>query len=145
MEPKFYHCPICGNVIVKLSDSGVIPVCCGKPMEELSAKTDYYGHEKHLPAVTVLDDCLLKVAISDEPHPMTDAHYIQWIYLENGDGGQFVKLEPNSEPFTVFCTCKRPPMAVYAYCNIHGLWKTEQKDFKSKAKCIIRKFFCKKH
>lgn len=145
MEPKFYRCPICGNVILKLSDSGVIPTCCGKPMEELIAKTNDLGMEKHVPLVTVIDDCTLKVNVGTEPHPMTGEHYIQWLYLENGDGGQFVKLEPEMRPFTVFCTCKRPPMAVYAYCNIHGLWKIEQKDFKSRKKCIIRKFFCKKH
>ena len=25
----------------------------------------------------------------------------------------------------VFCTCADKPVAVYEYCNLHGLWKTE--------------------
>lgn len=123
MTTKFYRCTICGNIIVKLIDSGVTPVCCGKTMEELTAKTSDMGMEKHVPAVTKIDDNTLKVEIGSVPHPMVDEHYIQWIYLETETGGQFVNLTPQSEPCVLFNISQCKPVAVYEYCNLHGLWK----------------------
>ena len=29
------------------------------------------------------------------------------------------------KPEAVICTCGSKPVAVYEYCNLHGLWKTE--------------------
>ncbi len=124
MKTKFYRCTVCGNVIVKLTDSGVTPYCCDAEMEELVPKVEEVGMEKHLPVVTRVDDCTLKVEIGSEPHPMIPEHYIQWIYLETKHGGQFIHLSPTCKPCTHFCACKDDPIAVYEYCNIHGLWKT---------------------
>ncbi len=30
---KYYKCPLCGNVIKMIEDSGVVPYCCGEEME----------------------------------------------------------------------------------------------------------------
>ena len=57
MATKFYKCPHCGNVIVKVVDSGVTPVCCGEPMKELNPKDADGAYEKHVPHVTKVDDC----------------------------------------------------------------------------------------
>ena len=123
MATKFYRCSICGNIIVKIIDSGVNPVCCGKSMEELVAKTSDMGMEKHVPAVTKIDDHTLKVEVGSVPHPMVDEHFIQWIYLETETGGQFVNLTPQSQPVALFDISQCKPVAVYEFCNLHGLWK----------------------
>ena len=52
MEAKFYKCPICGNVFAVIEDSGVVPVCCGKPMLHLNAMQTDGAAEKHVPVVT---------------------------------------------------------------------------------------------
>ena len=49
MEVKFYRCPHCGNIIVKVKDSGVPVVCCGAPMQELVPNTGDGAGEKHVP------------------------------------------------------------------------------------------------
>ena len=58
-------------------------------------------------------------------HPMLEEHYIEWIYLELENGGSRKALAPGEAPEAVFHTAGVKPVAVYAYCNLHGLWKTE--------------------
>ena len=36
---KFYRCNVCGNIAIKLVDSGIPMVCCGQPMTEIVANT----------------------------------------------------------------------------------------------------------
>ena len=60
MEAKFYKCPICGNVFAVIEDSGVVPVCCGKPMLHLNAMQTDGAAEKHVPVVTRQEDGKLK-------------------------------------------------------------------------------------
>ena len=123
MATKFFKCKHCGNVIVKTVDSGVPVVCCGEKMEELVANTVDASQEKHVPVVTKVDDCTIKVNVGSVEHPMTPEHHIAFIYVETKHGGQLVKL--TDKPEAVFCTCADKPVAVYEYCNLHGLWKTE--------------------
>ena len=124
MATKFFLCTTCGNVVVKVMDSGVIPVCCGSEMEELVPGTSDGAMEKHLPVVERVDDCTLKVKIGSLPHPMSKEHHIEFIYLETEHGGQIQYLDQDKPAEALFCGCKDKPVAVYAYCNIHGLWKT---------------------
>ncbi|MCQ2605497.1 MAG: desulfoferrodoxin [Bacteroidales bacterium] len=124
METKFYRCKICGNVILKLTDSGVTPHCCGREMEELEPITKDVYMEKHLPVVTRIDEHTIVVDVSSYEHPMLPEHYIEWIYVETKNGGRFKKLTATSKPH-IRISCKSDPIAVYAYCNIHGLWKTD--------------------
>ena len=57
---------------------------------------------------------------------MTEEHSIQWVYLQTNKGGQRKCLAPNEEPSVIFCLAEdETPVAVYAYCNLHGLWKKE--------------------
>lgn len=123
MAVKFYKCPICGNVIEKVVDSGVPVVCCGKKMEELIPNTVDASGEKHVPVVTRLDDCRIKVEIGSVAHPMTPEHHIVFIYVENENGG--IRVDLSDKPEAEICTCSGKPVAVYEYCNLHGLWKTE--------------------
>lgn len=121
---KFYLCKHCKNLVAMVNDSGVNPVCCGEKMTLLDPGTVDASVEKHTPAVTV-EGSLVKVVVGSVEHPMADEHYIEWIYLETCCGGQIKYLEPGKEPKTSFELNGQKPVAVYAYCNLHGLWKTE--------------------
>ena len=123
MATIFFKCNLCGNVIVKAVDSGVPVVCCGEKMVELTANTVEASVEKHLPVVTKIDDCHIKVEVGSVAHPMTPEHHIAFIYVETEKGG--MKIDLSEKPEAVFCTCADKPVAVYEYCNLHGLWKTE--------------------
>ena len=123
-EVKFYICRTCGNLVGMIHASGVPLVCCGKNMEELVPNTVEASAEKHLPVVSV-EDGRVRVAIGSAAHPMIPEHYIQWVYLQTENGGQRKNLKPGEAPEVVFALGEDKPVAVYAYCNIHGLWKTE--------------------
>ena len=121
---KFFICRHCGNQVEMIHDAGVPVICCGEPMEELKANTVDASLEKHVPAVTVEGDTV-KVQVGSAVHPMLKEHHIEWIYLELENGGSRKALSPVEAPEAVFHTAGVKPVAVYAYCNLHGLWKTE--------------------
>ena len=110
-----------------INASGVIPVCCGEAMSPIPANTVDASHEKHIPDVSVekIDvGTRLSVKVGSVLHPMTDAHYIQWVFVETEKGGQRHAFKPGDAPETTFIVDKDDkPVAVYAYCNLHGLWK----------------------
>ena len=57
-------------------------------------------------------------------HPMIPEHYIEWIALETTGGNQRKTLSPSDEPKACFALCEDEEVkAVYAYCNLHSLWK----------------------
>lgn len=125
MATKFFKCETCGNIVVKLEDSGVIPVCCGDEMTELESASTDGKHEYHVPVVDLTDETSITVSIGAQPHPMSAEHYIQFICLETENGIQVQYLKPGMQPVAFFCRCNDKMIAVYAYCNRHGLWKTE--------------------
>ena len=122
MATKFYRFRHCGNVIVKVVNSGVPVVCCGEKMEELIPNTVDASVEKHVPVVTRLDDCKIRVEVGSVPHPMLPEHHIAFIYVETEKGG--IRVDLTDKPEAVICVCGSKPVAVYEYCNLHGLWKT---------------------
>ena len=68
----------------------------------------------------------VKVAVGSVEHPMLEAHYIQWIVLETEDGYQIKYLQPKAKPVAEFVLTEGSKVvAVYEYCNLHGLWKAE--------------------
>lgn len=50
---------------------------------------------------------------------------IQWLYVETVQGGHIRYLHPGEAPRAVFELGDETPVAVYAYCNLHGLWTTK--------------------
>lgn len=125
-ELKFYRCKHCGNIIVKLYDAGVPVVCCGEKMEELTANTVDASREKHVPSVSIVGN-IVQVNVGEIPHPMEEKHYIMWVYLQTKKGGQIKYLAPGDEPKAAFALNDDEVVAVYEYCNIHGLWKKDVK------------------
>lgn len=122
---KFYQCEICKKLVQVESDGAGVLVCCGKPMQELNANSTEAAVEKHIPEVSV-NGSVISAVVGSVIHPMTEAHYIDWLYLETEKGGQFHYLNPNEEPKAEFVLAEGDKAkAVYAYCNLHGLWVKE--------------------
>ncbi len=124
MKNNFLVCEHCGNIAKKIIDKKVPLVCCGQPMKELVAGTVDASKEKHIPEV-VVDGTCLSVTVGAVEHPMEEAHFIEFIYVETENGGMKKKLVPGDAPKADFCICSDKPVAVYEYCNLHGLWKVE--------------------
>jgi len=120
---KFYICNYCGNLIGLIKDEGIPMVCCGEEMTELVPNTVEASVEKHLPVATVSGDSL-NVKVGDVAHPMEEAHHISFVYVETENGGQRKCLGVGNAPEVSFSFVDDKPVAVYAYCNLHGLWKT---------------------
>ena len=92
---------------------------------ELTANTEEAAHEKHLP-VLERDGEKVVVKVGSIEHPMLEAHYITCIYVETCEGGYFKQLKPEMKPEAEFIIPQSEKIvAVYEYCNLHGLWKTE--------------------
>ncbi|MEM1484761.1 desulfoferrodoxin family protein [Oscillospiraceae bacterium PP1C4] len=121
---KFFICKHCGNLIGMIFSSGAKIVCCGDEMQELVANTSDASQEKHVPVVVVKGDTVT-VTIGSVEHPMTEEHHIEWIYLQTCCGGHRKSLKVGAAPETCFKLCENETaIAAFAYCNLHGLWKT---------------------
>lgn len=123
-ERRFYICEICGNIVQMIHSTGVPVNCCGDEMKELVPGSVDASQEKHVPVVCV-DGDKVTVDVGSDQHPMEDSHSIEWIYLETANGGQYHYLKPEKPPTAVFSLNGEKPVAAYAYCNLHGLWKKE--------------------
>ncbi|MBQ6841835.1 MAG: desulfoferrodoxin [Firmicutes bacterium] len=123
-EVTFYICNNCGNLVQVIEKGGPTPSCCGEPMQKLVPNTVDASQEKHVPVVEMGVD-KVKVTIGSVAHPMTEPHYIGWLYLQYPHGGELAYLDVTGEPEHTFILGGEKPVAVYAYCNLHGLWKTE--------------------
>ena len=121
---RFYICEHCGNIVGMIHDAGAPLVCCGQKMTKLEAGVVEASREKHIPVVTV-EGNTVRVVVGSTLHPMTEEHSITWVYLQTDRGGQRKCLTPQSEPTVTFALTDEKPIAVYAYCNLHGLWKAD--------------------
>ncbi|MCI5621179.1 MAG: desulfoferrodoxin [Lachnospiraceae bacterium] len=122
---RFFVCEHCGNQIEMIKDNGVPVMCCGQKMTELIPGTSDGAAEKHVPVFTV-DGNKVLVSIGSVEHPMVEAHFIEWIAVETVKGTQRKYLKPEEKPVAEFeLTADDSVVAVYAYCNLHGLWKAE--------------------
>ncbi|MFA6675709.1 MAG: desulfoferrodoxin family protein [Bacilli bacterium] len=126
MQQRFFRCEKCGNIVAIVHASGAPIICCGEPMKELIPNTHEGAGEKHLPVIEVKGREVI-VKVGAIPHPMTEEHYIQWVSIETKLGNQRKALAPGDKPEVCFSLCEGDEvLAAYAYCNIHGLWKTEK-------------------
>lgn len=122
---SFFICKHCGNLVGMIHNSGAPLTCCGEHMTELVPGSVDASQEKHVPVVEVNGDTVT-VKVGAVAHPMTEEHYIQWVYLHSEKGGQRRCLAPGEEPKAVFKLVEGDkPVTVFEYCNLHGLWKTD--------------------
>lgn len=125
MKIKFYRCAHCGNIAIKVVDSNVPLICCGEPMEELVPDTVDAAIEKHVPVVHI-EGRHVHVNVGSIEHPMTPEHHIQFICLVTDKGYSIAPLSCDDAPAADFAILPdEKPLAVYEYCNLHGLWITE--------------------
>lgn len=123
MEQRFFICKHCGNIIAMVRDSGVPVVCCGEKMQEIVPGTTDAAVEKHVPVYTV-EGNTVRVTVGAVDHPMLPEHYIEWVSLQTRQGNQRKALKPSDAPKVCFAICEGDEVeAVYAYCNLHSLWK----------------------
>ncbi len=126
MDNRFFICEHCGNIVGMIHDAGVPMMCCGQRMTKLEPGTKEAAVEKHIPVVE-FDGKTVKAVVGEVTHPMTEEHSITWVYLQTDRGGQRKALKPGDAPEVTFAIADEKPIAVYAYCNLHGLWKAEVK------------------
>jgi len=116
-------------------------------------RSDDWKKEKHVPVIEVIEKkggtITVKVTVGKEiPHPNTTEHHIRFIdlyFLPEGEQfayhigraefsshGESVK-GPNTssiytEPIALFTfkVNKKGKLTAFSYCNIHGLWSSEQ-------------------
>lgn len=119
---EFYRCEKCGNVVALIKKGGGTLKCCGQAMTKLEANSTDAAVEKHVPVITK-EGGKVKVAVGSTLHPMLAEHYIEWIALASDGKVEFKFLEPGEQPKAEFSEAESG--TVYAYCNLHGLWKSE--------------------
>ena len=125
MKQKFLICEVCGNIVAMVEDKGTPVSCCGKKMTVIVPGTTDASVEKHVPVYEVKGNKVY-VKVGSVEHPMTEAHYIQWVSLQTKFGNQRKALSYDGKPEVCFSICEGDEVeAVYAYCNLHGLWKAE--------------------
>lgn len=119
---QIYRCPICGNIVEVLHAGGGELVCCGKSMVLLSANTTDGATEKHVPIIEKTADSII-VKVGSVPHPMEEAHYIEFIEIIADEKTYRKFLKPGEEPVVVFNIVAENVIA-REYCNLHGLWQS---------------------
>ena len=128
MKLNFYHCNICGKVITVLTGDGIPTDCCGETMTEIVPNRTDAAAEKHVP-VFHTEAGIVFVRVGSEPHPMTEAHSILWIGLRTTHGYQYKQLGAGQLPEACFALLSgERAEAVYAYCDCHGLWCSEEES-----------------
>ena len=127
MAKRFFVCEKCGNIVGLIKDAGGPLSCCGQPMMELIPNKVDAAAEKHVPVITLdREGGEVRVQVGTVAHPMLPEHFIEWIHLETENGAQIKHLKPGETPEAVFMLAgSEKPVAAFAYCNLHGLWKAE--------------------
>lgn len=118
---EIYKCEKSGLMVEVLQDAEGTPMCCGEPMKLLRENTTDGAKEKHVPVVEKIEGGY-HVTVGSVEHPMTDAHYIQWIELVTPTGVLRHNLTPQDKPVAEFKT-DATEVEAREYCNLHGLWK----------------------
>ena len=123
MELEFFKCKHCGQIVKKVKETQAKLVCCGEEMENIIPTTTDAAKEKHVPIYEIKGlECT--VTVSTVNHPMTEAHYIEWVILATNQGSYKYNFNPTDAPVAKFNLREGEKVEfVYAYCNLHGLWQ----------------------
>lgn len=117
---KFLKCSVCGNVIITKESEN--PICCQKEMAQIKPNTTEAATEKHIPVVNI-ENNTATIKVGEIAHPMTEEHYIEWIYVVTNLREIKYDLKPNEEAKVSLALEENESIKdVYAYCNLHSLW-----------------------
>jgi superoxide reductase len=119
---QVYKCDVCGNIVEVLHEGQGDLVCCGKPMKLMDEQTADATVEKHVPVVEKTADGI-KVTVGSVPHPMEEAHFIEWVQIMAGGTAYRIFLKPGIAPEGLFKS-DIGEVTAREYCNVHGLWKS---------------------
>lgn len=120
---EVYKCNLCGNIVEVFQGGAGALVCCGEDMQLLVENTVDASKEKHVPVIEK-GNGTITVKVGSVPHPMEDAHYIQWVELI-ADGKVYRQmLKPGQAPEATFCI-SATQVTAREHCNLHGQWKAE--------------------
>ena len=64
----------------------------------------------------------VKVKVGSVPHPMEEAHFIEWVEIIVDGKAYREFLKPGDAPEATF-DVKAEQVTAREYCNLHGLWK----------------------
>ena len=127
---EVYKCDVCGNIVEVMHSGAGELICCNKPMQLLKENTTDAATEKHVPVIERTKNGFL-VRVGENPHPMEEKHYIEWIELKIDGNIEVIHLKPGDKPEAHFCygtSCGEPKsVTAREYCNVHGLWQAEMK------------------
>lgn len=119
---QIYKCDVCGNIVEMVHAGAGQLVCCGQPMTQQTENTADAVQEKHVPVVEKTENGV-KVKVGSVPHPMEEAHHIEWIEVLAGEKICRKFLKAGDAPEAEFKVPFSEIVLVREYCNIHGLWK----------------------
>lgn len=122
-KSQIYKCNVCGNIIEVLHEGADALVCCGQPMQLMAENIIDASKEKHIPVIERNEEGVI-IKVGSETHPMTEEHFIEWIEISTEKGESKKFLKPGEEPEAMF-PVKAENIKSRCYCNIHGLWKSE--------------------
>lgn len=123
---QVYKCDTCGNMVEVVHAGDGELSCCGKPMKLMKEDVQEASLEKHVPVIEPWRKGY-HVKVGSAKHPMEEKHSIEWIELI-ADGQSFKRyLSPADEPEAFFDGVVADAVTARAYCNLHGLWKAENK------------------
>ena len=117
---EVYKCDICGNIVEVTHGGPGALVCCAADMKLMTENTTDAATEKHVPVIE-MGDGTITVKVGSVPHPMEDAHYIEWVELV-ADGKLYRQfLNPGEAPEATF-NLTATSVTAREYCNLHGHW-----------------------
>ena len=118
---QIYKCNVCGNIVEILHEGVGSIICCNQPMQLQEERTEGEGQEKHVPVMEKSEN-EITIKVGNNPHPMDEKHYIEWIEaIANGKSCR-KSIYPHDKPETRF-KIEGDKLEIRAYCNQHGLWK----------------------
>ena len=120
-ELNLKKCLNCGAIVKVMNNCNCNFFCCGQEMKEIKANSTDAAFEKHVPTYEKKNHKLY-VTVN---HVMEEEHFIEWRCLCTDEREEYIKLDYTKDAKVVFEDVCRGTL--YAYCNKHGLWKTEIK------------------
>ena len=121
---EIYKCEVCGNIVEVLHAGGGILSCCAQDMTLMEEQTADQATEKHVPVVERGESGTV-VTVGSTPHPMEEAHYIEWIQMITPDGRYSPRkvLQPGEVAEAKVKLTSEGAVA-REYYSLHRLWKS---------------------
>ena len=127
MNIKFLKCRTCNKLVEVIQDSDSKLICCNNEMIELIPGTIDASKEKHVP-IYKLEQNAIEISLGEIEHPMQEEHYISFVEISSNHGIKRSNLKINQSPIVKFSLLDYEQVdSIYAYCNLHGLWKKDVK------------------